>query len=188
LSRHKGKKARDKVTTPLAGPDSATVTPTECNADAGKVDSEPETTKSEANLADEPAPIVNSVETPVLEGLAMAQFYVSTAETPVGESETDTDAEVTLDGLEAVQEKVDIINLDEAPNARDQALKSRGYVLKELISTEKTYIQDLALIVEGYIAEIRNPNSTITMPVDLSGGKERMVFGNIEAIFEWHRE
>lgn len=26
------------------------------------------------------------------------------------------------------------------------------------------------------------------MPDDLKGGKERMVFGNIEAIYEWHRE
>lgn len=40
----------------------------------------------------------------------------------------------------------------------------------------------------SYIAEIRNPNSEIPMPEDLKGGKERMVFGNIEAIYEWHRE
>jgi len=40
----------------------------------------------------------------------------------------------------------------------------------------------------SYIAEIRNPNSDIPMPEDLKGGKERMVFGNIEAIYEWHRE
>lgn len=39
-----------------------------------------------------------------------------------------------------------------------------------------------------YIAEIRNPNSDIPMPDDLKGGKERMVFGNVEAIYEWHRE
>lgn len=41
---------------------------------------------------------------------------------------------------------------------------------------------------DSYIAEIRNPNSDIPMPDDLKGGKERMVFGNIEAIYEWHRE
>ena len=40
----------------------------------------------------------------------------------------------------------------------------------------------------SYIAEIRNPNSDIPMPDDLKGGKERMVFGNVEAIYEWHRE
>lgn len=46
----------------------------------------------------------------------------------------------------------------------------------------------LTFIVFSYIAEIRNPNSDIPMPDDLKGGKERMVFGNVEAIYEWHRE
>jgi hypothetical protein len=32
---------------------------------------------------------------------------------------------------------------------QEQALKSRDYVFKELISTEESYINDLALIVEG---------------------------------------
>ncbi|KXJ83050.1 hypothetical protein RP20_CCG009510 [Aedes albopictus] len=39
-----------------------------------------------------------------------------------------------------------------------------------------------------YIAEIRNPSSSVPIPDDLKGGKERMVFGNIEAIYEWHRD
>lgn len=39
----------------------------------------------------------------------------------------------------------------------------------------------------SYMAEIRNP-SDIPLPDDLKGGKERMVFGNVEAIYEWHRE
>ena len=28
----------------------------------------------------------------------------------------------------------------------------------------------------------------IPMPEDLREGKDRMIFGNIEAIYEWHRE
>ena len=28
----------------------------------------------------------------------------------------------------------------------------------------------------------------IVMPEDLKEGKDRMIFGNIEQIFEWHRE
>jgi triple functional domain protein len=70
----------------------------------------------------------------------------------------------------------------------DDILKKREYVLDELVKTEEAYVQDLSLIVNGYIAEIRNPNSDIPMPEDLKGGKERMVFGNIEAIYEWHRD
>lgn len=61
-------------------------------------------------------------------------------------------------------------------------------VLRELINTEESYVQDLALIVDGYIKEIKNPDSDIPLPDDLKGNKWRMVFGNLEAIYEWHRE
>lgn len=84
-------------------------------------------------------------------------------------------------------------NLDDniqyqAENAVDLALKKRNYALKELVTTEESYVNDLAMIVEGYIPEIRDPNSDIPIPDDLKGGKERMVFGNIEAIYEWHKK
>jgi hypothetical protein len=46
----------------------------------------------------------------------------------------------------------------------------------------------LKLFLCRYIAEIRKGESDIPMPEDLKGGKERMVFGNVEAIYEWHRE
>jgi RhoGEF domain len=132
------------------------------------------------------------VETETVEDSAMAQFYVPTKDTSMTESGTDTEPEgVAQESVEAVQDKLDIMNLSETPSgpsARDQALKNREYVLKELISTEKIYIDDLAQIVDGYIAEIRDPGSSIAMPEDLAGGKERMVFGNIGAIYEWHRE
>lgn len=68
------------------------------------------------------------------------------------------------------------------------SLKKRMYALRELISTEESYVQDLALIVDGYIREIRDPDSDIMMPDDLKNGKDRMIFGNVEAIYEWHRE
>lgn len=73
-------------------------------------------------------------------------------------------------------------------NDAELSLKKRMYALRELVHTEETYVQDLSLIVDGYIREIRDPDSDIPMPDDLKGGKERMVFGNVEAIYEWHRE
>lgn len=73
-------------------------------------------------------------------------------------------------------------------NDVDLAMRKRMYALKELVHTEETYVQDLSLIVEGYIPVIRDENSEIPIPVDLKEGKERMVFGNLEAIYEWHRE
>ena len=31
-------------------------------------------------------------------------------------------------------------------------------------------------------------NPEIPMPEDLKQGKDRMIFGNLEMIYEWHRE
>lgn len=73
-------------------------------------------------------------------------------------------------------------------NDIELSMQKRMYVLKELINTEELYVQDLSLIVDGYIREIRNPNSDIPMPDDLKGGKERMVFCNVELIYDFHRK
>lgn len=52
-------------------------------------------------------------------------------------------------------------------------------------------MQDLEQCV-NYIKYMRESKEQdepeIPMPDDLKDGKDRMVFGNIEAIFEWHRD
>ncbi|KAJ6643645.1 Kalirin, partial [Pseudolycoriella hygida] len=73
-------------------------------------------------------------------------------------------------------------------NGVEMSLRKRMYALRELVTTEESYVQDLSLIVDGYIGEMKDPDSDIPLPDDLKGGKERMVFGNIEAIYEWHRD
>lgn len=70
----------------------------------------------------------------------------------------------------------------------EQSLRMRNFALRELVTSEETYVQDLALIVDGYMRELKDPDSDILMPDDLKGGKDRMIFGNVEAIYEWHRE
>lgn len=77
-------------------------------------------------------------------------------------------------------------NLQE--NDAEVSMRKRMCALEELVHTEEKYVLDLSSIVDGYIREIRDPDSDIPMPDDLKGGKERMVFGNVEAIYEWHRE
>uniref|UniRef100_A0AAR2KZD6 Rho guanine nucleotide exchange factor 25 n=1 Tax=Pygocentrus nattereri TaxID=42514 RepID=A0AAR2KZD6_PYGNA len=57
------------------------------------------------------------------------------------------------------------------------------YVLKELIETEKLYVVDLGLIVEGYMATINAKG----VPEDMKG-KDKIVFGNIHQIFDWHKD
>ncbi|XP_060534993.1 triple functional domain protein isoform X2 [Cylas formicarius] len=66
-------------------------------------------------------------------------------------------------------------------------LKKRRFVLKELVDTEEAYVRDLSLVVDGYIATMRDSECEIPMPEDLREGKDKIVFGNIEAIYEWHK-
>ncbi|XP_058975497.1 kalirin isoform X2 [Musca domestica] len=64
--------------------------------------------------------------------------------------------------------------------------KHRFPALVELLTTEETYIKDLGDIVNGYIKELRSGD--IPLPNDLRGPKGQIVFANIEAIYEWHRD
>ncbi|XP_041036320.1 rho guanine nucleotide exchange factor 25-like isoform X3 [Carcharodon carcharias] len=62
------------------------------------------------------------------------------------------------------------------------ALEKSMYVLQELVETEKLYVADLGFIVEGYIATMNEKG----VPEDMKG-KDKIVFGNIHQIFEWHK-
>ena len=58
--------------------------------------------------------------------------------------------------------------------------------------SERVYVKDLEQCVD-YIKYMRETKVTddqneIAMPEDLKEGKDRMIFGNIEQIYEWHRE
>ncbi|XP_061592137.1 rho guanine nucleotide exchange factor 25 isoform X2 [Cololabis saira] len=66
---------------------------------------------------------------------------------------------------------------------RSSALEKSMYVLKELIETENHYVADLGLIVEGYMATVNCKG----VPEDMKG-KDKIVFGNIHQIFDWHKD
>lgn len=73
----------------------------------------------------------------------------------------------------------------------EKALIKRRYVMQELVDTERDYVVDLGKVVEGYMAITRGEHplsSELPLPDDLKNGKDKIVFGNIEAIYEWHRE
>ncbi|KAM9673609.1 rho guanine nucleotide exchange factor 25 isoform 2-T2 [Trichechus inunguis] len=63
------------------------------------------------------------------------------------------------------------------------ALERSMYVLSELVETEKMYVEDLGQIVEGYMATMAAQG----VPESLRG-RDRIVFGNIQQIYEWHRD
>uniref|UniRef100_A0AAY4EBG9 non-specific serine/threonine protein kinase n=1 Tax=Denticeps clupeoides TaxID=299321 RepID=A0AAY4EBG9_9TELE len=57
------------------------------------------------------------------------------------------------------------------------------FVLNELIQTEKDYVKDLGFVVEGFMKRIEEKG----IPEDMKG-KDKIVFGNIHQIYDWHRE
>ena len=72
-----------------------------------------------------------------------------------------------------------------------RAVEQRSYRLKELLESEAMYVGDLEQCVT-YITYMRESKEEeepdIKMPEDLREGKDRMIFGNLEMIYEWHRE
>uniref|UniRef100_A0A8D2J1A8 non-specific serine/threonine protein kinase n=1 Tax=Varanus komodoensis TaxID=61221 RepID=A0A8D2J1A8_VARKO len=57
------------------------------------------------------------------------------------------------------------------------------YVLQELVETERDYVRDLGYVVEGYMALMKEDG----VPDDMKG-KDKIVFGNIHQIYDWHRD
>ncbi|XP_069826448.1 rho guanine nucleotide exchange factor 25 isoform X2 [Dendropsophus ebraccatus] len=72
---------------------------------------------------------------------------------------------------------------EETEEERKSALEKSMYVLMELIETEKMYVEDLGQIVEGYMATM----TTQGVPEDMKG-KDKIVFGNIHQIYDWHKD
>lgn len=67
--------------------------------------------------------------------------------------------------------------------ARAAAYEKSIYVLTELIDTERLYVEDLGLIVEGYMTAMTNQG----IPEEMKG-KDRIIFGNIHQIYDWHKD
>uniref|UniRef100_A0A8C6TYD1 DH domain-containing protein n=1 Tax=Neogobius melanostomus TaxID=47308 RepID=A0A8C6TYD1_9GOBI len=66
---------------------------------------------------------------------------------------------------------------------RNKALRGRMFVVNEMVQSEKDYVKDLAVIVEGFMSrlEVRG------IPEEMRG-KDKIVFGNIQQIYDWHRD
>ena len=69
-----------------------------------------------------------------------------------------------------------------------EALLKRAFVIRELVETERDYVHHLGLVVDGYMAQLQHPQPTVLVPEELRNGKDKIIFGNIQAIYEWHKE
>ncbi|GFS63589.1 triple functional domain protein [Trichonephila inaurata madagascariensis] len=115
------------------------------------------------------------------------------------EGQLESDAIPGASPLETSEEPEDSLSQEgspflEGPNEllpsqeeeREKALTKRRFVLQELVDTERDYVRDLGCLVEGYLNSMRNDE--VPVPEDLKNGKDKIVFGNVEAIYEWHRD
>uniref|UniRef100_A0A665UMS5 non-specific serine/threonine protein kinase n=1 Tax=Echeneis naucrates TaxID=173247 RepID=A0A665UMS5_ECHNA len=73
--------------------------------------------------------------------------------------------------------------IDELDERKSGFLKRRHYVLLELVETERDYVRDLGSVVEGYMSRMKEEG----VPDDMRG-KDKIVFGNIHQIYDWHKD
>ncbi|XP_052456553.1 kalirin isoform X1 [Carassius gibelio] len=66
---------------------------------------------------------------------------------------------------------------------KNKAMRGRMFVLNEMVQTERDYVKDLGVIVEGFMKRIGEKG----VPEDMTG-KDKIVFGNIHQIYDWHKE
>uniref|UniRef100_A0A8C9XH86 non-specific serine/threonine protein kinase n=1 Tax=Sander lucioperca TaxID=283035 RepID=A0A8C9XH86_SANLU len=70
------------------------------------------------------------------------------------------------------------------PSAQDDKVRRGGRGgLHDLIQTEKDYVKDLGIVVEVFMKKIEEKG----IPDDMKG-KDKIVFGNIHQIYDWHRD
>lgn len=75
------------------------------------------------------------------------------------------------------------VGLEFNEEERRSALEKSIYVLTELVETEKLYVEDLGLIVKGYMTTMNNFGVPECMK-----GKDKIVFGNVHQIYDWHKD
>ena len=68
---------------------------------------------------------------------------------------------------------------------KQKLIKKRQNIITEIIQTEKSYCQDLRACLESYFKEFTQ--NTQSQPEYLRG-KEAIIFGNLEEIYNFHRK
>ena len=70
-------------------------------------------------------------------------------------------------------------------NVQENAIK-RYRVLREIVETERTYVAGLTELMEIYLKRARQPMDGVSDDRVLSVEKERLIFGHIEVIIQFH--
>ncbi|KAJ8409457.1 hypothetical protein AAFF_G00228580 [Aldrovandia affinis] len=73
-----------------------------------------------------------------------------------------------------------------ATNETEESLLSRRrHIIKEMIETERLYVEELQSIIEGYAIELDSAELSHLVPTALEDKKE-VLFGNLSEIYEFH--
>lgn len=64
-----------------------------------------------------------------------------------------------------------------------RSVRKKDFIMEELLRTERTYVDDLKLCIDTYLKDF---NSCENLPTFLQN-KERLLFGNIEQIYDFHK-
>ena len=77
-------------------------------------------------------------------------------------------------------QEVIIIDQEKRKSAR-----KKEFIMAELLGTERTYVKDLQICIESYLYEFRRNSNHLPFGI---AAKERLIFGNIEQIYDFHKK
>ncbi|XP_051971780.1 proto-oncogene DBL isoform X2 [Xyrauchen texanus] len=75
--------------------------------------------------------------------------------------------------------------LSYGPEGVENPDQHKRHIMKELIETERIYVEELLCVLLGYRAEMDNPSLSIILPSVLRNKKEEL-FGNLPEIYKFH--
>ncbi|XP_026874958.2 proto-oncogene DBL isoform X2 [Electrophorus electricus] len=87
--------------------------------------------------------------------------------------------------IEVMHEYQNHSSLFSAVDGEDSAELLKRRVMKELIETERTYVEELLAVLLGYRAEMDNPSLSPLLPISLRN-KRDILFGNMPDIYNFH--
>ncbi|CAL8365437.1 unnamed protein product [Lota lota] len=74
---------------------------------------------------------------------------------------------------------------DTDSEAEDNPEQVARHIMKELIATERVYVEELLSVLLGYRAEMEDPAMTALLPATLRNQKD-LLFGNMPQIYQFH--
>uniref|UniRef100_A0A0K0F1Y0 DH domain-containing protein n=1 Tax=Strongyloides venezuelensis TaxID=75913 RepID=A0A0K0F1Y0_STRVS len=100
----------------------------------------------------------------------------------------------TMKDIEIVNDFQQCTVVEDMPSTTNFSLETENhrdtngiasFVLNELMTTEQSYVRELASIVDFYILPFENLENTNTLPLPVRG-KSSLIFGNLRNLLEYH--